>query len=105
MDSVCGDVQPDVIKVDTQGTELDILKGAGSLLDKTLAVELEVERVHQYHDQPLFAEIDMFMREKGFTLRSLRRTYWRTMADKHVHSGGGQIVHGDALYILSLIHI
>lgn len=97
MDSVLT-VQPDVIKIDTQGTELHILRGAGALLDRTIAVELEVEFVEQYVDQPLFADVDAFMRSKGFTLRGLRRTYWRTKVD-HLHAGGGQIIHGDALYL------
>lgn len=98
MDSVCSDFQPDVLKVDTQGTELDVLRGAGQLLDDMLAVELEVEFVPQYIGQPLFSDVDLFMREQGFMLRGLRRTFWRTKAD-HVHAGGGQLFHGDALYL------
>ncbi len=98
MDKVCTDFQPDVIKVDTQGTELDVLRGAGHLLDSALAVELEVEFVPQYEGQAIFSDVDLYMREQGFLLRGIRRTYWRTKAD-HVHSYGGQIVHGDALYI------
>jgi FkbM family methyltransferase len=89
---------PDVLKIDTQGTELDVLKGAGTLLENTLVVELEVEFIPQYVNQPLFADIDTFMRGNGFQLRGLRRTYWR---DDHnsCSAMGGQIVHGDALYI------
>jgi FkbM family methyltransferase len=98
MDTVCGDFQPDVLKVDTQGTELDVLRGAGRLLDNALAVELEVGFVQLYLGQPLFADVDCFMRQQGFTLRGLRRTYWRAKAN-HVHSDGGQIMHGDALYL------
>lgn len=98
MDRVCHDFMPDVIKVDTQGTELDVLRGAGELLDSALAVELEVEFVPQYIGQSLFPDVDIFMRQQGFMLRGLRRTYWRTEAD-HVHPYGGQIIHGDALYL------
>jgi FkbM family methyltransferase len=98
MDTVCRDLQADVMKIDTQGTELDVLRGAGRLLDSSLAVELEVEFVPQYHGQSLFSDVDFFMRQQGFTLRGLRRTYWRTKAN-HVHSYGGQIIHGDALYL------
>lgn len=98
MDTVCGDFQPDVMKIDTQGTELYVLQGAGRLLDSAIAVELEVEFVPQYHGQPLFSDVDFFMRQQGFTLRGLKRTYWRTKTD-HVHSDGGQIIHGDALYL------
>jgi len=98
MDTVCKDFQPDVIKVDTQGTELDVLRGAGDLLSSVMAVELEVEFVPQYLGQSLFADVDAFMRQQGFMLRGLRRTNWRTVAD-HAHPFGGQIIHGDALYL------
>ena len=98
MDTVCKNFQPDVMKVDTQGTELDVLIGAGQLLDNVLAVELEVEFVPQYQDQPLFSDVDAFMRDQGFQLRGIRRTFWREKAD-HVHSFGGQLIHGDALYL------
>lgn len=51
METVCTDFQPNLIKVDTQGTELDVLRGAGRLLDDTLAIELDVEFVSQYEGQ------------------------------------------------------
>ncbi|HMK57267.1 MAG TPA: FkbM family methyltransferase [Dissulfurispiraceae bacterium] len=98
MDTVCTDFQPDVIKVDTQGTELDILHGAGHLLDNALAVELEVEFVPQYEGQALFSDIDSYMRQQGFLLRGIRRTYWRNKT-QYAHPYGGQILHGDALYL------
>jgi FkbM family methyltransferase len=97
LDTVC-DVQPDVLKVDTQGTEIDVLRGAEKLLERTRAVELEVEFVPQYQDQALFADVDAYMRSRGFTLRGLRRTVWRHDAP-HTHPMGGQLVHGDALYL------
>ena len=50
------------------------------MLDNVAAVELEVEFVKQYVDQALFADVDAFMRDRGFTLRGLRRTYWREKA-------------------------
>jgi len=96
LDSVL-DVQPDVLKIDTQGYELEILRGAGKLLDGTLAVELEVEFAPLYQDQPLFSELDTFMRSKGFDLIGIRRTFWRRNATQSAH--GGQLVHGDALYV------
>ena len=97
LESVCA-VQPDFIKVDTQGTELDVLRGAGRLLDQTIAVELEVEFVPQYERQALFADVDDFMRKQGFVLRGIRRTYWRNQGE-HAHPFGGQLIHGDALYL------
>jgi len=97
MDAVISD-PPDVLKIDTQGTELEILEGAGALLDSTIAVELEVEFIQIYEDQPLFADVDRFMRSKGFSLRSLRRDLWREKGASR-HPWGGQLVHGDVLYL------
>jgi FkbM family methyltransferase len=94
-------IQPDILKIDTQGTELDILRGAGELLRKVLVVELEVEFVPQYIDQPLFADVDQFMRSQGFELRGLKRSYWRRKipSDWQYSARGGQLLHGDALYV------
>ena len=98
MDSVCADFKPDVLKIDTQGTELAILRGAGALLDSAAVVELEVEFVPQYIGQPLFADVDTFMRSRGFMLRGLKRSYWR-QKEHHSHSFGGQLFHADVLYL------
>lgn len=98
MDSVLKGFLPDVIKIDTQGTELSILEGAGSLLDTTTAVELEVEFQEMYINQALFGDIDAFMKSNGFVLRGLRRTIWRRSA-QYTHAAGGQLMHGDVLYV------
>lgn len=93
----------DVIKIDTQGTELGILCGAGRLLSNMLIVELEVEFVSQYVDQPQACDVNLFMRQQGFVLRGLKRTYWRrTPREGWPRSTrGGQLLHGDALYVNS----
>lgn len=89
--------QPDVLKVDTQGTELHVLQGAGNLLDRCLCVEAEVEFDHQYVGQPVFADVDAFLRSQGFELHALRRSYWR-LKGQHASARGGKLMHGDALY-------
>lgn len=103
LDSVAAEhgFRPDVIKIDTQGTELDILRGAGDLLADMLIVELEVEFVSQYIAQPQACDVNVFMREQGFVLRGLKRTYWRrAVPDGWPRSTrGGQLIHGDVLYV------
>lgn len=61
----------DHIKIDTQGSELLVLKGAGNLLSKVRTLELEVEFNPIYRDQPLFADVDTFLRQHGFVLWKL----------------------------------
>lgn len=94
------DISPDYIKIDTQGSELDILEGGRQILPTVKLIELEVEFNPQYENQPLFAHIDMFMRDAGFYLLGLRRTNWRrSHSFQEIRTPlGGQIMHADAVY-------
>lgn len=58
----------DYIKIDTQGSELNILKGAKKLLKTIRFIEIEVEFNQLYEGQPIFSEIDLFLRRFGFEL-------------------------------------
>jgi len=58
----------DFVKLDTQGSELDILRGAQAMLVDCAGCEIEVEFSPIYHGQPLFTDVDTFMRAQGFVL-------------------------------------
>ena len=58
----------DFVKLDTQGSELDILQGAGRTLQAVRVVEAEVEFNPIYQSQPLFADVDRYLRGHGFVL-------------------------------------
>jgi len=58
----------DFLKMDIQGGELDVLKGAPRLLENVIAIHCEVEFAPVYQDQPLFANADTFLRSIGFEL-------------------------------------
>jgi len=91
----------DFIKLDTQGSELGILRGARRTLEHHIvALEVEVEFTRLYRDQPLFHEIDAWLEARGFTLFKLRRQTWvRRTAAHHPHLSAGQLVFADALYL------
>jgi FkbM family methyltransferase len=92
----------DFAKLDTQGSELLILKGSQeNVLPKLYGVQIEVEFIEIYKNQPLFREIDGFMLENGFELIDLRRQYWKR-GDFTDFVGKGQLVFGDALYFKRL---
>jgi FkbM family methyltransferase len=61
----------DFIKLDTQGAELDVLRGGGRALDSVRALEVEVEFNPIYIGQPLFGDVDRFLRDRGFVLWKL----------------------------------
>jgi 2-O-methyltransferase len=58
----------DFVYLDVQGAELQVLEGAGALLQSIRAVWLEVEAVELYAGQPLAPEVDAFMKASGFVL-------------------------------------
>lgn len=93
----------DVIKVDTQGSELDILKGTGNYLTNgNVGIEVEVEFIPLYKGQPVFADVDNFLREQGYELFDLARHFWRRpVAAGAKGSYRGQLVFADALYFAS----
>lgn len=61
----------DHIKVDTQGTELEILKGGINVLKNVRSLEVEVEFNPIYLGQPIFSDVDSFLRSEGFVLWKL----------------------------------
>ena len=58
----------DVLKLDVQGGELAVLRGAKNLLPTVRVIELEVTFNAIYAGQPLFGHIDEFLRSQGFRL-------------------------------------
>ncbi|MBO6575877.1 MAG: FkbM family methyltransferase [Rhodothermales bacterium] len=57
---------PGLLKVDTQGTELDVLRGAEAKLDRLPLLELELSFVELYGGQPLFDEVHAWLVERGY---------------------------------------
>jgi FkbM family methyltransferase len=65
------------LKLDTQGTELEILRSGLTLLPSVECVKIETCFYPFYRGQSLFADVDAFLREHGFVLLSLQRTNLR----------------------------
>ena len=69
----------DFLKLDTQGSELEILRsGETSVLDGVLGVGVEVEFRELYRGQPRFSEVEQYLRDRGFELMLLEPTHLRT---------------------------
>lgn len=63
-------------------------------------VKCEIEFVPFYCRQPLFGDVDAFLREKGFTLFDLRRSRYRRAKFPAQALTRGQLLCGDAWYLL-----
>ncbi len=60
--------QPDLAKLNVQGFELDVLRGAAECLKKMEVVILEVSLFPFEKNWPVFHEVVAFMRESGFAV-------------------------------------
>lgn len=86
----------DYLKIDTQGSELQVLQGARQLLRdrQILVVKVEASTVAVYDQQPLFSEICSFMKDGGFSLVDF------VVADI---GAGLKAPSGDALFVLAVM--
>ncbi|MEG4039000.1 FkbM family methyltransferase [Microcoleus sp. S11D4] len=97
----------DFIHLDVQGGELSVLEGASEILDKSiLAVYSEVEFTDIYVNQPLFGDLDIYLRNQDFTLFDLIVSTGRavrTTSPIVSPNRPGSLVWADALYLRDLI--
>lgn len=68
----------DILKIDVQGLELSVLRGAEELLrvggeHGVKAINCEAQLVGEYEGASTFAEIDLFLRARGFTLHQVHQ--------------------------------
>jgi FkbM family methyltransferase len=57
-----------MIKIDAQGYEMHVLKGAGGLLPRVVAMQLELSLIALYEGAPTFLEVVSYMQSIGFEI-------------------------------------
>jgi FkbM family methyltransferase len=95
------DWRPDFLKVDTEGADLDVLRGAGHVLDGLLGLQVEVSFQQRHLDAPHFADIDVFLRDRGFVLYHLKREHWLRANLTYGANTRPQLIWADAIYFPS----
>ena len=93
-------IQTDFLKLDTQGSELEILRGGSRLLDSELVqIEVEVEFCPLYENQPLFADVDAELRSRGFYLHDMaNHLFVKPRGMRGIGGPKGRLNSADALY-------
>jgi FkbM family methyltransferase len=103
LDDVKETIGADFLKLDVQGAELDVLRGATTMLESVVAAQIEVEFVPIYRGQPLFAEVDQFLRRHGFMFHRFANMEGRVLQTVHVshdtEADRRQILWADAVYV------
>ncbi len=98
---------PHVIKVDTQGSELMVLAGAESSLQSVVLAEIEVSFFERYVGQPLFADVEAWMKARGFEMIELqhlkRYRAANSLGIRRPPDGddqrSGRVAYGDAIFL------
>lgn len=98
-----GDVSyVDFIKLDVEGAEFDVLKGAEKVLrSSVIGLSVEVEFVPVHESQPLFRDVDQYLNSLGFILYDLQlHRHSRRTLSVNPHSGTqGQVTWAQAVYL------
>ncbi|MCS6959246.1 MAG: FkbM family methyltransferase [Pseudanabaenaceae cyanobacterium SKYGB_i_bin29] len=68
----------DYLHLDTQGFELNILEGLRKKLKQIVVLHTEVCFIDLYQNQPLFGDVDIYLRQNGFYFHHLERISGRT---------------------------
>lgn len=64
-----------LLKVDTQGYEIEVLKGGRDVLGRTVAVLLEVNYVPHYEGAATFDQVSNYLHARGFALAGVSAPY------------------------------
>jgi FkbM family methyltransferase len=91
----------EIVKIDTQGTEYEILLGAErTLAERCLAIVAEVSFCELYSGQKLFSDVESLLRRHGFSFYGFERLYNRSgkRLDKRTHWGRERAVQADAVF-------
>lgn len=93
----------DLLKMDIQGAELLVLRNAEARLADALVIQVEVEFLPMYVDQPLFGDLDVFLRQQGFVFHrffpEVSRTIRPLLMDNNIYAGLSQLLWADAIFV------
>jgi FkbM family methyltransferase len=93
----------DFFKIDIQGGELAVFQNALRALSGSLVIQTEVEFLELYKGQPMFADVDVFLRGVGFQFHTFNgfgsRTFKPLVLNNNVNQGLRQMLWSDAIYV------
>jgi len=103
LDEVPNIPEIDFLKMDIQGSELDVLKHGRNTLQHCLGIQLEVSYFCLYEKQPTFGEVDVWMRHQGYVphcfLDVKRWSITPTIKNNNFRIPFNQLLESDIVYI------
>ena len=93
----------DYLKIDIQGGELEVFRNGTNRLKECLVIQTEVEFLPMYEGQPLFSEVELYLRELGFTFHKffplVSRVVQPMLINNNIYSELSQATYADAIFI------
>ncbi len=89
----------DFLKIDTEGADLDVLRGATKALENVLAVQVEVSFAQRHVGAPGFAEVDGFLTDRAFRIHHLIPEHWLRENGAWGSNSQPQLIYADAIYL------
>lgn len=103
LDDVAAVSDLDYLKLDIQGAELMALQHATEKLQSCTIIQTEVEFLPMYRQQPLFSEVELFLRGLGFVLHKFEQLTTRTLqpllVNDSIYGGLHQLFWADAVFV------
>lgn len=82
-----------MLKIDTQGYEMQILNAGALTLQTATLVQVEMSLIELYEGAPTFSQLNQFMTDQGFTLASIEPVF--------TDPKSGSLLQVDGVYINS----
>ena len=93
----------DYLKIDIQGAELEVFRNGVNRLKDCLVIHTEVEFLPMYEGQPLFSEVELYLRKLGFVFHKFDPLVSRILQpmtlNNDIRGQLSQATYADAVFI------
>ena len=105
LDDVAETAGAQFLKIDIQGGELMAMRHAEARLHDILVIQTEVEFLPLYRGQPLFSDVEHYLRSQDFVFHrfypTVSRVFSPLLIDNNIYAGLSQLVWADAIFVKS----
>ena len=93
----------DYLKIDIQGAELEVFRNGINRLKDCLVIHTEVNFLPMYEGQPLFSEVELYLRELGFIFHKFDPLVSRILQpmtlNNDIRGQLSQVTYADAVFV------
>jgi hypothetical protein len=103
LDDIAEAANADFLRIDAPGAAIAVFAGAERLVAELIVVHVSVDFVALYKDQPLFADVDRALRDRGFAFHKFTalggRSFKPLVIGTDANDPLSQVLSADAVYV------